>query len=35
VGPGPAGSQNGFTIEIAASAAHGQMQGNGTIHQAT
>lgn len=35
VGFGLGGSQNGFTIEIAASAAQGQMQGNGTTHQAT
>lgn len=35
VGFGLGGSQNGFTIELAASAAKGQMQGNGTTHQAT
>jgi len=35
VGFGLGGSQNGFTIELAASAAQGQMQGNGTTHQAT
>ena len=35
VGFGLGGSQNGFTIEIAASAARGEMQGNGTTHQAT
>lgn len=35
MGFGLGGSQNGFTIELAASAAQGQMQGNGTTHQAT
>ncbi|MCC7633270.1 hemagglutinin repeat-containing protein [Stenotrophomonas rhizophila] len=35
VGFGLGGSQNGFTIELAASAARGEMQGNGTTHQAT
>lgn len=35
VGFGVGGQQNGFTIEIAASAARGDMQGNGTTHQAT
>lgn len=35
VGFGLGGSQNGFTIELAASAAQGRMQGNGTTHQAT
>ena len=35
MGFGLGGSQNGFTIEIAASAARGEMQGNGTTHQAT
>lgn len=35
MGFGLGGSQNGFTIELAASAAQGRMQGNGTTHQAT
>ncbi len=35
VGFGLGGSQNGFTIEVAAAASQGQMQGNGTTHQVT
>jgi filamentous hemagglutinin len=35
VGFGLGGSQNGFTIEVAATAANTAAQGNGTTHQAT